>query len=87
MTEWNSEKERNTAVQALKILSHTRTGKQQLVRYIQSIREDPDKDVDLYETDSKIQETINKIIEDDTFPVERSSEGNFFERTDQGVAY
>lgn len=85
MTEWKSEQERETAVRVLQILSRTRKNKKGLKRKLQEFREE--KGLPIYSNDSKIEETIEKLVEDDSKPIARSSEGSFYERTDSGVTY
>lgn len=85
MTEWSSEQQRETAVRVMQILSRTRKNKRGLKRKLEYLRDE--KGVSIYKTDSDIEETIDELLENPEIPVKRSDEGNFFERTDQGVTY
>lgn len=82
---WKSEQQRQTAIKALQVLSNTRTNKKGLIKYLEKIREE--KGAAIYETESKIEETVDELVENPNFPIQRSSEGSFFERTDSGVTY
>jgi len=69
----------------MRILAHTRANKQKIIHKLKEIKEK--EEIEIYDTESKIKETIDELIESEEIPIQKSDRGSFYERTDNGVAY
>lgn len=82
--DWKSKKQKQTAKAILQILSQLRANKTAINNYLKQIDEEIE-DIQIYEDQSKIHETLEMMINNDQFPVVKSPDGHFFERKDTEV--
>lgn len=76
---WSSNKGRTTAKNIMKVLAHRRAGINQLQHNLEELREEGEP---IYETRSKVKETIKEIVEDESYPVQKKKGTGLYERRD-----